>query len=310
MAVTITAAMVGELKNKTGAGLMDCKRALVETNGDQDAAIVILREKGLAAAAKKADRIAADGVVDIMKEGDSVAMVEVNSETDFVAKNDKFVEFVRGVLRTILANRPANMDELNACKFDGTDFTVADTVKEQISIIKEKIDIRRFVIVDGLTSTYIHGKGNTGVIVKFEADDAAKNNPGFAEFAKNIALQVGAYPTPYLDKASVPASVIAEEQKIVEEQIKNDPKNANNPANVIEKMAIGKLGKFYEQNCLLEMGYVKDDAMSVGKYVETTAKQFGGKIAVVGFERYEKGEGITKREDNLDEEVAKMLAKK
>ena len=310
MAVTITAAMVGELKNKTGAGLMDCKRALVETNGDQDAAIVILREKGLAAAAKKADRIAADGVVDIMKEGDSVAMVEVNSETDFVAKNDKFVEFVRGVLRTILANRPANMDELNACKFDGTDFTVADTVKEQISIIKEKIDIRRFVIVDGLTSTYIHGKGNTGVIVKFEADDAAKNNPGFAEFAKNIALQVGAYPTPYLDKASVPASVIAEEQKIVEEQIKNDPKNANKPANVIEKMAIGKLGKFYEQNCLLEMGYVKDDAMSVGKYDETTAKQFGGKIAVVGFERYEKGEGITKREDNLDEEVAKMLAKK
>ena len=310
MAVTITAAMVGELKNKTGAGLMDCKRALVETNGDQDAAIVILREKGLAAAAKKADRIAADGVVDIMKEGDSVAMVEVNSETDFVAKNDKFVEFVRGVLRTILANRPANMAELNACKFDGTDFTVADTVKEQISIIKEKIDIRRFVIVDGLTSTYIHGKGNTGVIVKFEADDAAKNNPGFAEFAKNIALQVGAYPTPYLDKASVPASVLAEEQKIVEEQIKNDPKNANKPANVIEKMAIGKLGKFYEQNCLLEMGYVKDDAMSVGKYVETTAKQFGGKIAVVGFERYEKGEGITKREDNLDEEVAKMLAKK
>ena len=310
MAVTITAAMVGELKNKTGAGLMDCKRALVETNGDQDAAIVILREKGLAAAAKQADRIAADGVVDIMKEGDSVAMVEVNSETYFVAKNDKFVEFVRGVLRTILANRPANMAELNACKFDGTDFTVADTVKEQISIIKEKIDIRRFVIVDGLTSTYIHGKGNTGVIVKFEADDAAKNNPGFAEFAKNIALQVGAYPTPYLDKASVPASVIAEEQKIVEEQIKNDPKNANKPANVIEKMAIGKLGKFYEQNCLLEMGYVKDDAMSVGKYVETTAKQFGGKIAVVGFERYEKGEGITKREDNLDEEVAKMLAKK
>lgn len=310
MAVTITAAMVGELKNKTGAGLMDCKRALVETNGDQDAAIVILREKGLAAAAKKADRIAADGVVDIMKDGDSVAMVEVNSETDFVAKNEKFVEFVHGVLRTILANRPANMDELNACKFDGTEYTVADTVKEQISIIKEKIDIRRFVIVDGLTSTYIHGKGNTGVIVKFEADDAAKNNPGFAEFAKNIALQVGAYPTPYLNKESVPASVIAEEQKIVEEQIKNDPKNANKPANVIEKMAIGKLGKFYEQNCLLEMGYVKDDSMSVGKYVETTAKAFGGKIAVVAFERYEKGEGITKREDNLDEEVAKMLAKK
>ena len=141
MAVTISAAMVGELRNKTGAGLMDCKRALVETNGDQDAAIVLLREKGLAAAAKKADRIAADGVVDIMKNGDEVAMVEVNSETDFVAKNEKFVEFVHGVLRTILANRPADMEALNACKFDGTDFTVEDTVKEQISIIKEKISL-------------------------------------------------------------------------------------------------------------------------------------------------------------------------
>ena len=310
--MAFTAQDVKALREKTGVGMMECKKALVEADGDMDKAIDFLRERGLAAAQKKASRIAAEGVVlpyydEATKQG---VVVEVNSETDFVAKNEKFVEFVHGVLRTILANRPANMDELNACKFDGTDFTVADTVKEQISIIKEKIDIRRFVIVDGLTSTYIHGKGNTGVIVKFEADDAAKNNPGFAEFAKNIALQVGAYPTPYLDKASVPASVIAEEQKIVEEQIKNDPKNANKPANVIEKMAIGKLGKFYEQNCLLEMGYVKDDAMSVGKYVETTAKQFGGKIAVVGFERYEKGEGITKREDNLDEEVAKMLAKK
>ena len=310
MAVTISAAMVGELRNKTGAGLMDCKRALVETNGDQDAAIVLLREKGLAAAAKKADRIAADGVVDIMKNGDEVAMVEVNSETDFVAKNEKFVEFVHGVLRTILANRPADMEALNACKFDGTDFTVEDTVKEQISIIKEKISIRRFVIVDGLTSTYIHGKGNTGVIVKFEADDAAKNNPGFAEFAKNIALQVGAYPTPYLNKESVPASVLAEEQKIVEEQIKNDPKNANKPANVIEKMAIGKLGKFYEQNCLTEETYVKDESLTVSKYVAACAKEFGGSIRIAGFERFERGEGIQKREDNLGDEVAKMIAKK
>ena len=308
----ITAEQVKELREKTGAGMMDCKKVLTETNGDEEKAIELLRERGIAKAAKKSDRIAAEGLVTTYVTDDKKigVVVEVNAETDFVAKNEKFVEFVHGVLRTILANRPADMEALNACKFDGTDFTVEDTVKEQISIIKEKISIRRFVIVDGLTSTYIHGKGNTGVIVKFEADDAAKNNPGFAEFAKNIALQVGAYPTPYLNKESVPASVLAEEQKIVEEQIKNDPKNANKPANVIEKMAIGKLGKFYEQNCLLEMGYVKDDAMSVGKYVETTAKQFGGKIEVVGFERYEKGEGIAKREDNLDEEVAKMLGKK
>ena len=281
MAVTISAAMVGELRNKTGAGLMDCKRALVETNGDQDAAIVLLREKGLAAAAKKADRIAADGVVDIMKNGDEVAMVEVNSETDFVAKNEKFVEFVHGVLRTILANRPADMEALNACKFDGTDFTVEDTVKEQISIIKEKISIRRFVIVDGLTSTYIHGKGNTGVIVKFEADDAAKNNPGFAEFAKNIALQVGAYPTPYLNKESVPASVLAEEQKIVEEQIKNDPKTANKPDVVIHKMIDGRMRKFYEENTLLNQAVVGEKE-SIREYLAKADKE----AKVIAYKRF------------------------
>lgn len=309
MAVTISAAMVGALKAKTGAGLMDCKKALVEANGDEAAAIVLLREKGLAVAAKKQDRIAADGLVAILSEGDTVAMVEVNSETDFVAKNETFVEFVQGVLRTILSERPATLEALNACKFDGTKFTVEETVKDKTYTINEKISIRRFCVVSGLTSTYIHGKGVTGVIVKFEADDAAKNNPGFAEFAKNIALQIGAYPTPYLDRASVPASVLEEEKKIVEEQIKNDPKNASKPAAVIEKMAVGKLGKFYEQNCLLDMDYVKDDSMTVGKYVEATAKQFGGSIKIVGFERYEKGEGIEKREDDLGAEVAKMLAK-
>ena len=309
MAVTISAAMVGALKAKTGAGLMDCKKALVEANGDEAAAIVLLREKGLAVAAKKQDRIAADGLVAILSEGDTVAMVEVNSETDFVAKNETFVEFVQGVLRTILSEKPATIEALNACKFDGTEFTVEETVKDKTYTINEKISIRRFCIVNGLTSTYIHGKGVTGVIVKFEADDAAKNNPGFAEFSKNIALQIGAYPTPYLDRASVPASVLEEEKKIVEEQIKNDPKNASKPAAVIEKMAIGKLGKFYEQNCLLDMDYVKDDSMTVGKYVEATAKQFGGSIKIVGFERYEKGEGIEKREDDLGAEVAKMLSK-
>lgn len=309
MAVTISAKMVGDLKAKTGAGLMDCKKALVEAEGNEEAAIVLLRERGLAVAAKKQSRIAADGLVDIMACGDKVAMVEVNSETDFVAKNETFVEFVKGVLRTILACNPKTVEELGECKFDGTEFTVDATVKDKTYTINEKISIRRFCVVEGLTSTYIHGHGVTGVIVKFEADDAAKNNPGFAEFAKNIALQVGAYPTPYLDRDSVPASVIEEEKSIVAEQIKNDPKNASKPAAVIEKMAVGKLSKFYEQNCLVDMDYVKDDSMTVGKYVESTAKAFGGKIKLVGFERYEKGEGIEKREDNLDDEVAKLLSK-
>lgn len=309
MAVNISAQMVGDLKKKTGAGLMDCKKALVEAEGDVEAAIKLLRERGVAVAAKKADRIAAEGLVAIMKQGNKTAMVEVNSETDFVAKNATFVEFVNGVLRTILANAPADIAALNACKFDGTEYTVEATVKDKIFTIGENISIRRFVVVDGVTSTYVHGNGVTGVIVKFEADDACVNNEGFAEFAKNIALQLGAYPTQYLDPASVPASVIAEETAIIKEQIKNDPKNASKPDAIIEKMATGKLGKFYEANCLTEQAYVKDDSMKVSAYVSKTAKEFGGSIKVVGFERYERGEGIEKKVDNLDEEVAKMLGR-
>lgn len=309
MEVKITAAQVGALKNKTGAGLMDCKKALVEANGDEEQAIVLLREKGLASAGKKADRIAADGVVDILVEGNKTAMVEVNSETDFVAKNATFVEFVKGVLRTILSTGVKTVEELKEVKFDGTDVTVSDKIADMVFTIKEKIDVRRFVVVEGTTSTYIHGNGVTGVVVKFDADDTAKNNPAFAEFAKNIALQLGAYPTPYLDRESVPASVIASEKAIITEQIKNDPKNASKPQNIIEKMAEGKLGKFYEQNCLVDQEYVKDDSLKVGQYVEKTAKELGGKIKIAGFERYEKGEGIEKRVDNLDDEVAKLLKK-
>lgn len=308
--VKITAAMVGALRDKTGAGLMDCKRALVETNGDEEAAIVILREKGLAVAAKKADRVAADGLVAVLTQGERVAMVEVNSETDFVAKNATFVEFVNGLLRTILDKSPADLDALKAEKFDGTEFTVEEKVKDMIFTIKEKIDVRRFIIVEGTTTTYVHGNGATGVIVKFDADETAKSNPGFAEFAKNIALQLGAFSTtPYLDRESVPAAVIAQEKEIISEQIKNDPKNASKPDAIIEKMAIGRLGKFYEENCLVDQAYIKDDSLTVGKYVEQTAKAFGGSIKVTGFVIYNKGEGIEKRVDNLDEEVAKMLNK-
>lgn len=306
---TINAKMVGDLKKQTGAGLMDCKKALVEADGDVDKAIKILREKGLSAAAKKADRIAADGLVDIMKDGDITAMVEVNTETDFVAKNATFQEFVKGLLRTIIASRPANIEVLNTCKFDGTEYTVEETVKDKIFTIGEKISVRRFVVVEGTTSTYIHGTGVTGVIVKFVADDAAVNNEGFAEFAKNIALQIAAYPTPYLNRASVPASIVEEEKAVITNQMKNDPKMANKPEKVLEGIVMGKIGKFYEENCLLDKEYVKDDSMKVSQYVASCAKAFGGNIEVVGFERFEKGEGIEKREDNLDEEVAKMLGK-
>ena len=305
----INAKMVGDLKKQTGAGLMDCKKALVEADGDVEKAIKILREKGLAAAAKKADRIAADGLVDILKDGDVTAMVEVNTETDFVAKNATFKEFVKGLLRTVVACRPASLEELNACKFDGTDFTVEETVKDKIFTIGEKISVRRFTVVEGTTSTYIHGTGVTGVIVKFVADDVCVGNAGFEEFAKNIALQIAAYPTAYLNRDSVPASVIESEKAIIMTQMQNDPKMAGKPEKVLQGIIMGKLGKFYEENCLLDKEYVKDDSMKVKQYVAASAKEFGGKIEVVGFERFEKGEGIEKRADNLDEEVAKMLGK-
>ncbi|MBQ8449003.1 MAG: elongation factor Ts, partial [Clostridia bacterium] len=280
-----------------------------EADGDVEKAIKILREKGLAAAAKKADRIAADGLVDILKDGDVTAMVEVNTETDFVAKNATFKEFVKGLLRTVVACRPASLEELNACKFDGTDFTVEETVKDKIFTIGEKISVRRFAVVEGTTSTYIHGTGVTGVIVKFVADDVCVNNAGFEEFAKNIALQIAAYPTAYLNRDSVPASVIESEKAIIMTQMQNDPKMAGKPEKVLQGIIMGKLGKFYEENCLLDKEYVKDDSMKVKQYVAASAKEFGGKIEVVGFERFEKGEGIEKRADNLDEEVAKMLGK-
>ena len=305
----ISAKMVGDLKKKTGAGLMDCKRALVETDGDVDAAIKILREKGLAAAAKKADRIAADGLVSVLKDGNTVAMVEVNSETDFVAKNATFVEFVQGILRTVIAFKPATIEELKACKFDGTEYTVEETIKDKIYTIGENITLRRFTVIEGITSTYIHGNGSIGVIVKFDVDAAVAETEEFVEFAKNIALQAGAYATPYLDRDHVPASVINEEKEVIMGQIKNDPKNASKPAAIIEKMAIGKLGKFFEENCLVDKEYIKEDNMKVSQYIANTAKALGTSIKVVDFARFEKGEGIEKREDNLGDEVAKMLGK-
>ena len=305
----ISAKMVGDLKKKTGAGLMDCKRALVETDGDVDAAIKILREKGLAAAAKKADRIAADGLVSVLKDGNTVAMVEVNSETDFVAKNATFVEFVQGILRTVIAFKPATIEELKACKFDGTDYTVEETIKDKIYTIGENITLRRFTVIEGITSTYIHGNGSIGVIVKFDVDANVAESEEFVEFAKNIALQAGAYATPYLDRDHVPASVINEEKEVIMGQIKNDPKNAKKPESIIEKMAIGKLGKFYEENCLVDKEYIKEDNMKVSQYIANTAKALGTSIKVVDFARFEKGEGIEKREDNLGDEVAKMLGK-
>jgi len=304
----ISAKAVSDLRAKTGCGMMECKKALNEANGDFDEAVKILREKGLSVAAKKADRIAAEGVVDIKTSADGLttAMIEVNAETDFVAKNDTFKAFVSGILDVIIANKPADLEALMALPFNA-DFTVEAKLKDMIFTIGENMNIRRFVIIEGVVSTYIHGGGTTGVVIKFDADDACVNNAGFAECAKNIALQVAAMPVQYLNKESVPESALEEEKQILMTQIKNDEKNASKPDSIIEKMVTGKIGKFYERTCLTEQAYVKDDDMTVGQYVAATAKEFGGKIELTGFYCYERGEGLEKREDNFGDEIASML---
>lgn len=309
--MNISAKDVAALRQKTGCGMMDCKKALTEANGDFEEAIKFLRERGLAVAAKKADRIAAEGIVDIMisDDGKTAAMVEVNSETDFVAKNESFRDFVADILRTIIKNRPADIDALMKTPYLDGELTVEAVLKDKIFTIGENLNIRRFVIVDGVLSTYVHGKGVTGIIIRFEADENTASHADFAEFAKNIALQAAALPSTYVSKEQVPESVIAEEKSILISQIKQDPKNESKPQNILEKMVMGKIGKYYEANCLLEQPYVKDDALTVGKYVDASAKSFGGAIKVVECIRYEKGEGLARREENFAEEIAKMVNK-
>ncbi len=297
---------VAELRKQTGCGMMDCKNALKDANGDFEAAVKILREKGMAAVAKKASRIAAEGIVDVMTIGDVTAIVEVNSETDFVAKNAVFQAFVKDVLKTIIANKPENVDALMDCKFEGEgDCTVSVALAEKTGTIGEKLSIRRFAIVEGVVATYIHGLGATGVVVSFETDVADKD--GFAECAKNVALQTAAMPVQYLDKDSVPAEVLEEEKNILIKQMQQDPKMANKPQQVLENIVKGKLGKFYENNCLLHQLYVKDDSMTVLKYVETVAKELGGTIKVTGYVRFDKGEGLEKREEDFAAEIQKMV---
>ena len=303
--MAFTAKDVAELRKQTGCGMMDCKKALTESNGDFEAAVKYLREKGMAATAKKADRIAAEGLVDVMTIGNTTAIVEVNSETDFVAKNATFQSFVKDVLKSIIAAKPADVEALLAAKFADTDSTVSEALAENIYKIGEKISIRRFQIVEGTVSTYVHGLGATGVIVSFDTDVADKD--GFAEFAKNVALQTAAMTVLYLDRDSVPASVLEEEKAILLKQMSEDPKMANKPAQVLENIVKGKLGKYYETNCLVEQTYVKDDSMTVRKYAENTAKALGGSIKITGYVRFDKGEGLQKREEDFAAEIQKMV---
>ena len=296
-----TAKDVKDLRERTGCGMMDCKKALTESNGDMEKAVEYLREKGLAAAEKKASRVAAEGIVDayVTADGTVGALIEVNSETDFVAGNDEFKEFVNLCAKAVIANNPADVDALLATKYDAEN-TVDDYLKKEvINSIGENISIRRFQVVEGLLSTYVHGGGTIGVIVTGETtgdEEVAK------EVLKNLALQAAAMEPKYLDKDSVPAEAVEAEKEIILAQIKNDEKNANKPEAVLEKMVLGKIGKFYETNCLMEQEYVKGDKESVAKYVANTAKD----LKVTGFIRLAKGEGIEKKEEDYAAEVAKL----
>ena len=304
--MAFTAKDVAELRKQTGCGMMDCKKALTDANGDFEAAIKILREKGMAAVAKKADRIAAEGIVDILTIDNVTAMIEVNSETDFVAKNAVFQQFVKDLLKTVIVNKPADVDALMGCNIEGEDEgTVSDALASKTGTIGEKLSIRRFTIFEGAVATYIHNKGETGVVVTFNTDVADKAE--FAECGKNVALQVAAMPVLYLNKESVPASVIEAEKEILVNQMKQDPKMANKPDAVLAKIVEGRIGKYYETNCLLEQAFVKDDSLSVAKYVASVAKELGGNIAVTGYTRFDKGEGIQKREEDFAAEIAKMV---
>jgi len=305
--MAITAKAVSELREKTGVGMMECKKALTEADGDFDAAVKLLRERGLAVAAKKANRIAAEGIVDILycEESKTAVMIEVNAETDFVAKNELFQEFVKGCLNAVLKEKPADVADLLSKPYGGG-LTVDEALKEKILQIGENISIRRFTVVSGILSTYIHNKGSIGVIAAFNAGDKAVADGGFKETAKNIALQIASMNPIYLKKEDVPASAIEEEREIITAQVKNDPDNAKKPPNVLERMIEGKVGKYYETYCLLEQDYVKDEKITVGEYVQNYANQIHENVSIASFIRYEKGEGLQKREENYAEEIAKL----
>ena len=308
--MAITAAMVKELREMTGAGMMDCKKALGETDGDMDAAVEYLRKNGQAKAEKKASRIAAEGICKVVSQGDrAAAVVEVNSETDFVAKNEKFQNFVADVAAQALVTKADSMEGFLAEPWAADNSkTIQDVLVEMIATIGEKLSIRRFEKVEaanGCVVTYTHGGGRIGVIVEAETDVI---NDGIKEALMNVAMQVAALSPKYVSSADVSEEYKAHEKEILLAQAKNDPKNAGKPDEILEKMILGRLNKELKEVCLLEQEYVKaENKENVAKYLETVAKANNAKLSVVRFVRFETGEGIEKKEENFAEEVAKQM---
>lgn len=300
----VSVAEIKDLMKSTGVGMMDCKKALEAAEGDTEKAILILREKGLATQAKKSGRVSAEGIVTSVVEGNVGAVVEVNIETDFAANNEEFKAFVAAVAKTVIEKNPADVDALKTTVISGGDKTVEEALQDLFIKIRENMVIRRFKRFEGVLVPYVHGGGSIGVMVKLDTDlDADK----VFEVGKDCALQVAAMNPSYLDRASVPDNAIEEEKKIMLAQMAEDPKMANKPEQVKVKIVEGKIGKFYSENCLLEQVFVKDDKVSVGKHVEAVAKELGGSIKVVDYVRFERGEGVEKKEDNFADEVASMI---
>ena len=304
--MAFTAADVKNLREMTGVGMMDCKKALTASDGDMDKAVEFLREKGLAASAKKAGRVAAEGMAYAAVIDGVGVVVEVNAETDFVGKNEKFVDFVKGVAATVAANKPATLEELLECKYLGTELTVTQQTQEMVLVIGENIKVRRFAFfTEGFTVPYIHAGGKIGVLVNLTVEGGIDATT----IGKDVAMQIAALNPRFWDKSSVTQEVLDEEKKILVAQMANDPKMANKPDAVKEKIAAGKLNKFYSENCLLQQEFVRGDIFTgtVEDYIADAAKKLGGKVTFVNAVRFEKGEGIEKKQENFAEEIAKMV---
>lgn len=304
--MAFTAQDVKSLREMTGCGMMDCKKALQETDGDMDKAVEYLREKGLSKAAKKAGRIAAEGIVKSYINGGVGVVVEVNSETDFVAKNNDFQNFVSDVAKTIAAGAPADVEALKAMTISGGSNTVGEALTEKIATIGENMNIRRFARIDtdGVVVDYIHAAGKIGVLVEASAPD----NDQVRECLKNVAMQIAALNPKYLSSADVSEEYKNHEKEILMAQAKNDPKNASKPDNIIEKMITGRLAKELKEVCLLEQEYVKaTNKETVEQYVKQVSKEIGSDIVLKSFVRFETGEGIEKKQDDFADEVASMI---
>ena len=302
--MAFTAADVKALREMTNVGMMDCKKALVETDGDMDKAVEWLREKGLAKAAKKSGRIAAEGMAYATVEDGVGVVVEVNCETDFCAKSELFVPFVKDIALCVAKNAPADVDALMNCKYPGKDLTVAEIMPEKVMSIGENLQIRRFVRFSENTSVaYVHAGGKIGVLVNLIVEGGIDAT----QIGKDIAMQIAALSPRFWDKSDVTEDVIEEEKKILVAQMDNDPKMASKPQQVKEKIAAGKLNKFYEENCLLQQAFVKDGSVSVEQYMNSAAKALGGSVKFVNAVRFEKGEGIEKKQEDFAAEVAAQM---